>query len=443
MEAFFISLKFAYTLLMAVVKNEYDVIVIGAGVSGLMAALELSKTGKKVIIAEATNRIGGRVFTLKDDINGRPIELGAEFVHGELDLTQKLIKSAKGQLIKAGGELWRHRDGKLESQDDFIEDYSVLKKKYKELEHDIPISHFLEQKLSGDQHRNARESIKDYVEGYYAANISRSSTSALIKEWEESESSQYRINAGYDIIIQYLRLELEKKGCFIQLLSPVSHIHWEKNFVEVKTNKDIIKGRKVLITVSLGVLQSSQLVFNPAIPDKINAAHALGYGGAFKLVFHFDNYFWKEHKEKDLSKMSFLFSEETIPTWWTQVPADVPIITGWLAGPKTKQLEHSRDDKILEEGLRSLGNIFEKDVDYLYAHLKNIWIKNWQADPYYLGAYAYEVVEGEKYKKILSDPVDNSLFFAGEALSEKSETGTVEAALESGRNMAYKIIASV
>ncbi|HEY0751053.1 MAG TPA: FAD-dependent oxidoreductase, partial [Chitinophagaceae bacterium] len=112
------------------------------------------------------------------------------------------------------------------------------------------------------------------------------------------------------------------------------------------------------------------------------------------------------------------------------------------AGPKTKQLEYSTDEKIFEEGLRSLGNIFEKDVDYLYAHLKNKWLKNWQADHYYHGAYSYEVVEGEKYKKILSDPVDNTLFFAGEALSEKSETGTVEAALESGRNMAHKIIAS-
>ncbi|HEY0752229.1 MAG TPA: FAD-dependent oxidoreductase, partial [Chitinophagaceae bacterium] len=341
---------------MAVVKNEYDVIVIGGGVSGLMAALEISKTGKKVIIVDATNRIGGRVFTLKDDISGRPIELGAEFVHGKLDLTQMLIKKAEGQLIKAGDELWQHRDAKLESQDDFIEDYSVLKKKYKELEHDVSISHFLEQKLSGDQYRNLRESIKDYVEGYYAADTSRSSTSALIEEWEESESSQYRINEGYDIIIQYLSNELGKTGCFIQLLSPVSQINWGKNFVEVITNKEIINGHKLLITVSLGVLQSDQLVFTPAISDKINAAQALGYGGAFKLVFHFDNYFWKEHKGKDLSKMSFLFSEEFIPTWWTQVPADAPIITGWLAGPKTKQLEYSTDEKIFEEGLRSLGN---------------------------------------------------------------------------------------
>ena len=443
MEAFFVSLKFAYSQFMAVVKNEYDVIVIGAGVSGLMAALELSKTGKKVIILEATNRIGGRVFTLKDDISGRPIELGAEFVHGELDLTQMLIKKAKGQLIKSGDDLWQHRDGKLETQNDFLEDYSVLKKKYKELEHDVPISHFLEQKLTGDQHRDARESIKDYVEGYYAADTSKSSTTALIKEWEESESSQYRINGGYDIIVQYLRHELEKTGCIIQLLSPVSQINWQKNFVEVITNNDIINGHKILITVSLGVLQSDQLVFKPAIPHKTYAAKALGYGGALKLIFHFDNYFWKEHKGKDLSKMSFLFTEETIPTWWTQVPAVAPIITGWLAGPKTKQLEHSTDEKILEEGLRSLGNIFEKDIDYLYAHLKNKWIKNWQADPYYLGAYSYEVVEGEKYKRILSDPVDNTLFFAGEALSEKSETGTVEAALESGRNMAHKIIASL
>ncbi|HZG01862.1 MAG TPA: FAD-dependent oxidoreductase, partial [Chitinophagales bacterium] len=72
----------------------YDVIVIGAGASGLVAARELTKHGKKVCILEARDRVGGRIHTAR--INGftKPIELGAEFIHGELPLTMSLLKEA-------------------------------------------------------------------------------------------------------------------------------------------------------------------------------------------------------------------------------------------------------------------------------------------------------------------------------------------------------------
>lgn len=428
--------------MMADSKNNHDVIVIGGGACGLMAALELTKTGKKVIILEATNRLGGRIFSLHDDRSEMPIELGAEFIHGELELTHMLVKKAKGALNEVQGELWHYRESKIERQEEFLEDYSAVKKKYNELDHDVPIAFFLDQCLADEKYKYARESIKDYAEGYYAADISKSSTAALIQEWEKNDPSQYRIEQGYGLLIDYFRFELEKTGCVIKLQSPVSDINWKKDHVQVKTNNDLIIGHKTLITVSLGVLQSDQLIFNPAIDEKINAAKSLGYGGAHKLILGFEKSFWKEHKGQDLSKMSFLFSEESIPTWWTPYPAHVPIITGWVGGPRAKKIQHYPEKKIIEEGIKSLGNIFDMDIDYLYSQLQKSWIKNWLTDPYYYGAYSFEVVDGEKYKSILSRPIDNTLFFAGEALPEKSETGTVEAALESGRNMAHIIIAS-
>ncbi|HEY7160787.1 MAG TPA: FAD-dependent oxidoreductase, partial [Acidobacteriota bacterium] len=60
--------------------NDRDVLIIGAGASGLSAAKELSESGRKVIVLEARNRVGGRIHTLHDE--GVPIELGAEFIHG-------------------------------------------------------------------------------------------------------------------------------------------------------------------------------------------------------------------------------------------------------------------------------------------------------------------------------------------------------------------------
>ena len=61
---------------------ENDVIVIGAGVSGLVAAKQLSRAGYDVLILEARSRIGGRVWT--DARFGSPVEMGAQWIYVSL-----------------------------------------------------------------------------------------------------------------------------------------------------------------------------------------------------------------------------------------------------------------------------------------------------------------------------------------------------------------------
>jgi monoamine oxidase len=63
----------------------FDVIIVGAGAAGLMAAWELIQVDKKVLIVEARDRIGGRILTLEGNGFAMPVELGAEFVHGKLE----------------------------------------------------------------------------------------------------------------------------------------------------------------------------------------------------------------------------------------------------------------------------------------------------------------------------------------------------------------------
>lgn len=87
-----------------------DVIIIGAGAAGLMAAYELSKAGKQVSVLEGRSRAGGRMYTLDDDLH---TELGAEFVHGDLPVTLQLLKEANIESIPASGEMWHNRDGKF------------------------------------------------------------------------------------------------------------------------------------------------------------------------------------------------------------------------------------------------------------------------------------------------------------------------------------------
>ncbi len=70
------------------------IIIIGAGAAGLMAGRELSKVGNEVIILEAGDRCGGRIFDVYDPAFPFPVLLGAEFIHGNLPFTISLLKEA-------------------------------------------------------------------------------------------------------------------------------------------------------------------------------------------------------------------------------------------------------------------------------------------------------------------------------------------------------------
>jgi len=423
----------------------YDVTIVGAGATGLMAAWELVQTGKKVAVIEARDRIGGRIHTATDPNFSIPVELGAEFVHGNLELTQLLLKRANIDTVKSSGDIWQKKADQLQKQEDFIDDYTDLEKKFKELKEDIPVGHFIKDHLREKKYEELRFTLKNYVEGYYAADIDKASTIALCEELTTSDDEQFRVEGGYQKLVEFICNQAEQKGCSFCLSTPVQHVSWKENYVEVTTNQQSFYSRKILITVSVGVLQKEQITFSPAINEKVTAAKQLGFGPVIKLIVQFENAFWKNSEltnGKDLSKLSFLFSDELVPTWWTQHPKETAMITGWLGGPHAQALKDLSEKEILGKGLKSLQAIFNVDLSYLEKNLKGWHVANWTTDIYSFGGYAYEVVNGANFRKIIKQPLLNTLFFAGEAFCDGPEIGTVEAAFISGRETAHQIIAS-
>src|SRR5438309_10638697 len=99
-----------------------DVMIIGAGAAGLMAARELSNAGMNVIVLEGGDGIGGRVHTITDNGFSQSVETGAEFVHGNLELTLQLLREAGLEKLPCNGNVWCSDGGKLVQQDEFIEE---------------------------------------------------------------------------------------------------------------------------------------------------------------------------------------------------------------------------------------------------------------------------------------------------------------------------------
>lgn len=425
-------------------KNQFDVIVIGAGAAGLMAALEIALTGRTVGVAEAAERCGGRMNTVYTK-ETYPIELGAEFVHGDLPITLDLLKKAGAKTTAVRGSFWQHKEGRLCPQEDTVEDQNILEKKFGELKEDIPVAAFLSTHLAGDKFEALRFSLENYVQGYYAADPARSSTFALRDELSEGAEKNYRIEGGYQKLVDYLEAQCRNKGVQFFFSETVKKVSWKKDEAVVETGKNLYTASKVLLTVSVGVLAAERIAFAPALPDKVAAAKRLGFGRVVKVILEFEAAFWKDKSltnGKDVSDLNFLFSEEAIPTWWTQHPKKEAVLVGWLGGPGAEAFASSDKTAVEQKALSALSRIFNLDVLHLSQKLRSSHFYNWQSDPHVCGAYSYEVVNGEALQKTVLLPADDTVYFAGEGLHHGSEIGTVEAALQSGQTVARDLIAA-
>src|ERR1700744_447034 len=234
-----------------------EILIIGAGAAGLMAAHELAKAGKKVTVLEARNRTGGRIHTLDNTSFFKYAELGAEFVHGDLPVTLNLLKEAGIEFTPASGEMWNYNDGKFSQEYQQIDHWNLLIKKLSQLKEDTSIGDFLQKEFGGDQYTGLRKSVSKFVAGYDTADTFKASAFALRKEWQsEDEDAQHRVKGGYCRMISYLANEAKKKSAQLFLNSVVKQIHWEHNRVEaITTGNASYKAKKMIITLPLGVLQ--------------------------------------------------------------------------------------------------------------------------------------------------------------------------------------------
>jgi monoamine oxidase len=139
--------------------------------------------------------------------------------------------------------------------------------------------------------------------------------------------------------------------------------------------------------------------------------------------------------------MSFLFSQDDwFPTWWTANPAKWPIITGWAPFRCAERLSGKSNSFVVEKGLQTLGAQLRVSQAELESLLEVAHCHDWQADPFSQGAYSYGKVGSDGAYEALAEPVENTLYFAGEATDTTGNNGTVHGAIASGYRAAKQIM---
>jgi monoamine oxidase len=257
-------------------------------------------------------------------------------------------------------------------------------------------------------------------------------------------------------VCDWLHQQAESQGAIFQLNTVVTELNWERARVEVICGppqySTRFNARRTVITLPLGVLQAAEdqpgaVRFSPELPrEKQEAVRALEMGHVVRIVLHFENRFWEDldtpgtGAEEDFSQLGFIhYPEAPVPTWWSMLPEKVPVLVGWMGGPAAEQFSSRDQDSVIAGAIESLMRVFGVTEEYLRGCLRASFMHNWQADQFTRGGYGYVPVNGVDAQPALSLPVDNKLFFAGEATSV-GHIGTVHGAIQSGRRAAKEVM---
>lgn len=301
-----------------------------------------------------------------------------------------------------------------------------------------------------DASRETRSQLINYVEGFNAADSEVVGTASLGKQQAAEEVIEadriFHVRGGYAQLPQFLASKITAAHGQILLRAQVGEVGWSPGDVSFRCRhsgkESTFRAKCAIIAVPLGVLQSGSIRITPEPRQAAEAIASMRMGYAWRNVLVFRGRFWtglKAHPK--LEELSFLFSSKTIPsTWWTSFPERTPTLTAWAGGPRADALSSFGPQEARDRVCRVLADILGVEVNLVQNQLVQCVFHDWQRDPFSMGSYSYVPKGALEASARLSDPLEETLFFAGEHTDITGHWGTVHGAMRSGLRAAHPVL---
>ncbi|WP_415329035.1 flavin monoamine oxidase family protein [Chryseobacterium sp. MMS23-Vi53] len=427
------------------ISGKKDVIIIGAGFSGLAAANKLDPKKFNVTVLESKNSVGGRVFS-HEMKNGLIIELGAEWVGNSHERLLQLCDDFKLKLddnqmsthllyknVYSPAKTWDFSESWSKKYKSLLENYSHLKEKDKTIldqmdwwrylvnngckDRDLDLHELLD---STDFGESIRQVSANSALGEYAENI----TPESIKNGTQNQMDQ-KIIGGNRSLAKKIEEKLKGK---VFLNHTVTRIEQGKKVKVFCANGKVFEADKIICTLPTFALKN--IDWKPGLPQKkIDAINALQYARINKHAMLFDKRFWKsEDFDMITDQLPHYFYHATQKQGGT-----AGVLISYSIGDKAAVIANQNNETNFKSVQETLRPIFG-DVSSNLLQQENYY---WGNDDRSKGAYALYGPGQADLMGILQEPFDN-IHFAGEHLSENWQ-GFMEGAIESGELVAEEI----
>jgi monoamine oxidase len=428
--------------------EHFDTIVVGAGVAGLTAARLLALGGRRVVVLEARDRIGGRVHT--DRTGGEATDLGASWIHGVTASPVAAAAQAFGMptveftvgAYQPDGRPMAHYgpDGRRldeEAARRYVADIRTVDEtltavvaasapgaSYRE----VTETALAAQGWTAERAQRVREYLGHRAEEQYGAGSGDLAAHGL--DDDAVDGDEVVFPDGYDRLPENLATGLD-----VRLEHPVSRVVWSEGAVVVSTPHGGFTAGTAVVTVPVGVLASDDFTIEPPLPDPVASALGRLEMNAFEKVFlRFPTRFWDE----DVHVVRQAGPEGVWWHSWYDLTAlhGTPTLLTFAAGPAARAIRGWSEEQVAESVLVQLRRLYGDRV----TQPSRVQVTAWAQDPYARGSYAFmRLGSTTADHDDLATPVGGVLHLAGEA-TWTEDPATVTAALRSGHRAAEAVL---
>lgn len=415
-------------------RGRTDVVVIGGGLAGLMAARVLADQGVAVELLEAKPHVGGRVMTIHPE--ALPAELGPEFVHGEPEVTLALLRELRAERDPVIDTHHYRQAGRLVEEPQMWDRFATLLDRAPPASRDESARDYMQRvHMKGDDARL----FAMFVEGFYASHLEAISVAGVAADMGGATgepSGQARVRGGYGQLADWLLARILKKHGSVHCGHVVTAIDWRSNVqVAYRTpsgQNAMLVAERAIIALPLAVLQQGAVTFHPTLGDHERAMRSLEMGNVVKLVACFHRCVWPE-------QLSFIHTDGRFPTFWMRSHGDAHQLVAWAGGHHADALARRNPTQLLTLAMTDFATAIDRSATTVADAVDHWHFHDYTADPFFRGAYSYTKVGGIGASHELTRPLGDRLFFAGEATDADYE-GTVAGALGSGQRAARQVL---